>query len=369
MDVRRVKWFLTWKGGVELHLYEFQLAQSKLRLPITVAKPTQKPITPTALQLYDVQLAQSQQHVSIQDTEYTDNNETAYITPYDVPVNAWEDINLLTGSHDSPLEDCSPVLNRLSVPASLENNAPVVLNTPGVQTAKVTLATPASTFMRERPLGPVQNTNKQLKVLARSVSAKVKQKGTTTPQGRAAIQSVATQAGKNNKENEPGPKPTKTRKVTSTTPVPTNKTKQNKRQKVTAPTQRKKKMSEKDTVPVRTEPLPVCTYGCSHGGLVGLKQMMPYDTKFCLEKGNYFDSKCCVDCKKSIAAVFESTKNKALLYYCPIDYNVHNLRDDNDAVAETHCACILCIACYFGREGKKTAAAGKGTRSSRRGLK
>jgi hypothetical protein len=32
MDVRRAKWFVTWKGGVELQLYEFQLAQSKQRI-------------------------------------------------------------------------------------------------------------------------------------------------------------------------------------------------------------------------------------------------------------------------------------------------------------------------------------------------
>jgi hypothetical protein len=95
--------------------------------------------------------------------------------------------------------------------------------------------------------------------------------------------------------------------------------------------------------------------------------MMPYDTKFCLGKGNYFDDKNCIDCHKAITALFHVSNNKAIFYYCPIDYNIDNLQEDNAAVAAAACACILCIDCYFGREEKKTAASGKATRSSGRG--
>jgi hypothetical protein len=45
MDVRRAQWFITWKGGVELQLYNFQLAQSKHRIaaPLVANKPAQSP--------------------------------------------------------------------------------------------------------------------------------------------------------------------------------------------------------------------------------------------------------------------------------------------------------------------------------------
>ena len=89
--------------------------------------------------------------------------------------------------------------------------------------------------------------------------------------------------------------------------------------------------------------------------------MMPYDTKFCLEKGNYFYGKQCADCRADIGEVFCKSKNKALLYYCPVDYNVLELCDDNQAKEAAPCECIVCQTCYYGRETEKNLAAGKST--------
>ena len=100
---------------------------------------------------------------------------------------------------------------------------------------------------------------------------------------------------------------------------------------------------------------------------MGLKQMMPYDTKYCLEKGNYFYGKQCFDCKVSIASVFRNSKNKALVYYCQVDYNVAELCDDDQTKEEQPCGCILCLTCYYKREAMKNLGQGKTTRSSGRG--
>jgi hypothetical protein len=109
-----------------------------------------------------------------------------------------------------------------------------------------------------------------------------------------------------------------------------------------------------------------CKYGCTHGGLVEMLQMPIYATKHCLQKGNYLHKKKCFDCKQSIEAIFEKSKNKAVFYYCQADYNVAELDDDNKAEAQEPCACILCLTCYFKRETTKNATTGKTTRSSGR---
>jgi hypothetical protein len=354
MDVRRAQWFITWKGGVELQLYNFQLAQSKHRIaaPMVANKPAQSPtrITPPV-------------------TEQHTPSATITAPNYGVPVDAWEDLNFITGSNDNPLEDCPPIRNTLV--------ASRVVNTPDhigpllttMQLPEMAVTTPAATFMQERPAGPVQTTTQQMKALERRVTAQLQKKGPTATEGRQVLVGVSSKARQDNKENEPITGPKRTSKVTRTATMGTQSSRRAKRPKVSASKPGKYKPPATQTVTAPVVDHLLCTYGCAHGGLVGLKQMMPYDTKFYLEKGNYLDSKCCIDCTTSIATVFQASKNKALLYYCPIDYNVDNLQDDNTAVADAPCSCILCITCYFAREEKKTAASGKATRSSGRGRK
>jgi hypothetical protein len=333
LDIRRATWYIRWKGGVELHLYNFQLKQSK-------------------------------QGILLPNTERRPEPETSTDTDYDVPADAWQDLDLLAGIIDHPLEDCEPVVSPVRVTQSVEKPRYLEQIPPTVQPAEAARPSPALAFMQGRPAGPVQTTHDRMKALERRVTTQVQKKSTTAPEGRQALQSIAVQAGEsNNKENETATKTKQKQKGSRKSPVVKKKAKK-------TPTTK----SNKTPPPAKTithatvvNNEPVCGYGCRHGGLVGLKQMAQYDTKYCLEKGNYFDSKCCVDCKTSIAEVFAASKNRALLYYCPLDYNIHNLQEDNSAVADTPCACILCIACYFRREEKKQAASGKVTRSSGRG--
>ena len=337
MDVRRATWYYKWKGGVEVQLYEFQLAQSTPRHLVPCAERN----APAA---------------SLPDSQYQ------------VPAHAWEELDFLQDDLDNPLDDCSPIKHPLVVPKAVVTPAIDRLPPPTVRPTELALCTPAVAFMRERPAGPRQTSALQMKALERRVSAQVQRKSTTTPAGRRALADISamTQAG-NHKATITQPRPTKkmkgSRKV-SAKPTKGGTAKQRNKGVTARRTPTQAMIPVVDNMGTAE---PVCTYGCTHGGLVGLKQMMPYDTKFCLEKGNYFHSKCCVDCNASIAEVFGASKNKALVYYCPIDYNVDNLSDDNAAIADTPCACILCITCYIGREEKKTATSGKGTRSSRRG--
>ena len=253
MDVRRAKWFITWKGGVELQLYEFQLAQSKQRISVIRPEPRQKKNTPTALQPYDDQLALTPQRMS----------QSVADPPYDFPTNAWEDMDLITDNLDHPLEECSP-----EVPPVITPN--LVVDTPLVQTQNMTMPTVAATFMQERPAGPVQTTNQQLKTLARTITAKVQKKGTTAPLGQAAIQNVASKAKQvNNKENEPGPRPNQKRKPTHPTLALSKTSKRNKGQNVTRQNPKATVTPTPSPVAAQEEIIPVCTYGCSNGGLVG----------------------------------------------------------------------------------------------------
>ena len=336
MDVRRAKWFITWKGGVELHLYEFQLAQSKPRNYIAVTKPTSL-------------------------------TEALTETQYEAPLDAWEELELETGWLDNPGENCPPVSHPLIASPLVEETPIIKMALQPVQPTQMQQApraqtTPALTFMEERPAGPVQTTQLQMRALERRFATQVNRNSATTPEARRALATISIQAKRGNT------------KAAGTMERPAKKT------KVTPKSARTPKKAKKGSTPkVTTEnpvgllgadnndDMPVCGYGCKHSGLVELKQMMPYDTRFCLEKGNYFDSKCCIDCKTSIASVFKASKQKAVIYYCPVDYNVSNLQDENAAIAESPCACILCITCYFEREAKKTVASGKTTRTSRRG--
>jgi hypothetical protein len=111
------------------------------------------------------------------------------------------------------------------------------------------------------------------------------------------------------------------------------------------------------TPPVITH---ACRYGCCHGSLLDLVQMASRNTKHALKTGNFFYGKTCADCTMPIAELFATSKNKALFYYCTVDFNVAEL--DNDATvscAPKPCDCILCITCYFARDTRKQASNGQ----------
>jgi hypothetical protein len=96
-----------------------------------------------------------------------------------------------------------------------------------------------------------------------------------------------------------------------------------------------------------------CEYGCKHGGLIELVQMIPKWTKLHLEKGNYFQEKHFKDCKESIGDMFGESNGKGIFYYCHMDNKVADLSFDDHEQRTTACACILFILCYYKREEKK----------------
>jgi hypothetical protein len=101
-----------------------------------------------------------------------------------------------------------------------------------VPNVHVRQTTPAAMFMQERPDGPVQTDNEQLKALARRVTAQVQKKSTTAAEGRAGLQGVAAEAHKdNNKENVPQRGPPKKSKVARNSQTKGTKAKKNNGQK------------------------------------------------------------------------------------------------------------------------------------------
>ena len=340
MDVRRATWYYKWKAGVELLLYEFQLSQSSQRRSIPCAQ------------------------------QVTVASDTPLATHNQVPECQWEELDFLMGSRDNPIEqECTPVAHRPVVPQLVVTPANDIMRPSSTQEPHVVMPTPAALFMQERPAGPVHATKQSMKALERSITVQAQRKSNTATVGCHAFHDISSQTKKGNTARDIARKSNKKTKESCKRPATNHNTQKRNKQRMTTATKRKASTPVVAAVTITHNDLPVCTYGCTHDGLVGLKQMMPYDTKFCLQPGNYFHNKVCLDCKTFLADVFGASKNRALVYYCPMDYNVHNLRDDNAAVAESPCACILCINCYFRREQKKTAASGKGTRASGRGRK
>jgi hypothetical protein len=206
-----------------------------------------------------------------------------------------------------------------------------------------------------------------MKAMERQVTAQVQKKCTALAKGCDALVAVSAAMAEHNKENV---------RVMA---------KRTSKRKALAPKQQSQSNRKKPkhdvsvgwpTLHIHTIPetptkktLPMCNYGCSHGGLVELKQMMPHETKYYLEKGNYFHCKSCKDCSVSIEQLFKKSKEKGLLYYCTDDFRRAELDEENAEFATTPCACILCIPCYFSRDTKKNEAAGTATRSSGRGRK
>jgi hypothetical protein len=66
---------------------------------------------------------------------------------------------------------------------------------------------------------------------------------------------------------------------------------------------------------------------------MALIQMMPYNTNHGLKTGYFMHGKHCTKCKKSIGELFEVSKQNAVFYYCPVDYNLIELEDMNTDIA------------------------------------
>jgi hypothetical protein len=198
-------------------------------------------------------------------------------------------------------------------------------------------------FMTTRPGGPIQEQNRNMKAKECQVVAHMQTKCTSSTTGRKALLTLTSTMTKNNTDNTKVVSCANKWKSHSTTRKQTTRKK-----KVTTGTAKVTKEGRGTR--------PTCTNGCKHVGWVEMLQMTPKDTKYSLGKGNFFYGKSCTDCTIPITTLFENSKHKALFYYCPIDYNVLELDDENNEFAAKSCACILCIPCYFGRENKPTAA-------------
>lgn len=347
--------FLHWKSGVEFKLYEFQLAQSGTSVPISSAVEPPQPLWEKFTDSTLLQTDHDWDQLDL-DVPYTPNTKTNNVCPPRLP-------------HYVPptplrVTDLEGPMQKHARPAAWTECA-----TPSTKTLQQPMSTrketsadhspsKASEFMQTRPGGPRNIKERDLKVVERQVSAQLQRKATTSAKGKQALVALAQslvvtnkkiqQTSTLNNKRKPGasraPKVTPSKKLRQTTNSPSDTTKERK-----AP--------------------PKCKYGCIHGGWVELKQMMPYDTRYYLGKGNYLDGKHCVDCITSIGDIFRKSKNKALLYYCPVDYNRSQLCDENHAKEAKPCACILCITCYFKRENKIKLNDGKTKRSSGRGRK
>ena len=238
-----------------------------------------------------------------------------------------------------------------------------------VQAIGPTALSRAETFMQSRPGGPLETKGNEMKGAERRVSAQLQKKGTTSAEGRKALNGITTIMANENKENQvPDPSTVKKRKEPgerATLITPTKKKAKGVKKRAAG-----KHKTVKSGVAIDNKAktsVVRCEYGCKHGGLIELVQMIPKWTKYHLEKGNYFHKKHCKDCKESIGDMFGESTGKGIFYYCHMDNKVADLSFDDQEKGTTACACILCIPCYYKREEKKKMVSGKSTRSSGRG--
>jgi hypothetical protein len=221
-------------------------------------------------------------------------------------------------------------------------------------------------FMQSRPGGQLEARDREMRVMESRVSSKMKKKGTTSADGRNVLDKIATIMANKNKDNGTTDRCIKKRRkigerVVLITP---NKRKQ---KDVQGAASKHEKVGSDPAIEKKSKmPVEVCKYGCQHGGLLELVQVIPKWTKYHLESGNYFHDKQCKDYNKSIDDLFGKSKGKGIFYYCHIDNKVADFSDDEQEMEITACACILCLLCYYSRDEKKKLASGKSTRSSGR---
>jgi hypothetical protein len=222
----------------------------------------------------------------------------------------------------------------------------------------------AEVFMQSRPGGQLETKNSKMKGAERRVSAQLQKKGTTSGQGRKALDGItAIMATSNKADDAADPATVKKRKQPGQHAVlitPTKKISKGVRKKAAGkhkPVKSGLAINNKKTAQVWVQAR----------GLLELVQMIPKWTKYHLEEGNYFHQKQCKDCKESIGELFDKSKEKGIFYYCHMDNKVADLSFDDQEQQTTACACVLCLTCYYNREEKKKLASGKCTRSSGRG--
>jgi hypothetical protein len=355
MDIREARCFKNWKIGVELKLYEFQHAQSP-RAPTTLITPTAK--KEPAPSFEETQWMAPTAWNDIEGTNDAVNSD-----------NDWQHIDLDMNDNTDPTI-VTPIVPRYKTaePANIDGNTkikPKTYQAPNTCTETETKKDP-SAFMDARPGGPQQTQQQNMRNIERHVSAQLKKKATTSTDGQQALIIIADKLAKTNTKKTPSVSSTHKNGKSADTPRDTTKRRQSqKKDKNPRPTQKVK------TANPLTKPVPAtvqaCKYGCAHGGLVEMKQMQPYDTKHYLGNGKYLHNKKCKDCNESIAALFNTSKRKAIFYYCQVDYNVEELTDESKTKAESPCASILCVGCYFQRDTNKSTTEGKPRRTSNRG--
>jgi hypothetical protein len=228
----------------------------------------------------------------------------------------------------------------------------------------------AEMFMQSRPGGKLETKGNEMKGAERRVSAQLQKKGTTSAEGRKVLDGITKSVANENKENEvadPASTATKRKKTGEPAVLKTPTKKKAKGAKKKAAGKQKTGTSGAAINNKTKRPVARCKYGCKHGGLLELVQMIPKCTKHHLKEGEYLHKKECKDCKKSVREIFERSNGKRIFYYCHMDNKVANLSFDDPEMETTACACTLCLPCYYKRDEKKKLASGKTTRFSRRG--
>ena len=357
MDIRQASGFTNWKTGVILKLYTFQLAQSNKQVALNGTMPWPMP---------------QQEGIIVNNTTPDPNGREQLDLGDTMPdANAWEQLHLdMTQSgHDN-------ALTRDPLPPRMEqeyacltpttNNEPT--HKPMTTEMEPATGSKAKMFMQSRPGGQLDIMNRDMKGVERRVSSQLQKKCSTSTQGRNALVTIATTMANENKESETVAQHVNKRKKLREVAVLITPNKKYKRGVRHQAADKRKAVKSMPTINTKTMSKGTpCKYGCHHGGLVELLQMIPKHTKYHLESGNYFHQKSCKDCNESIRDLFEKSKSKGIYYYCHMDNKVADLRDDDQEKEASACACILCLPCYYLREEHKTLATGKSTRSSGRG--
>jgi hypothetical protein len=356
--VRHCSWYLNWKTGVEIKLSAFQLTQAQA----TASRATQVHVqTSSAIQpRFGAHPTTTNQPVMppwVLPPQPTTTSESVALMAVDTPVMATMPLGVQHGN--SPLRTPSPPPDGtlMSPMIGQSDDHPGLGNITPVPAPVVPWVSVARAFMNARPGGPVTTLDHDLQTVARRVSAHVQKKCTTSQESRIAMASLSPTTADRNRISAPTAAPRRGCTKTKTTHQK-HPTKTKRPSKPTKP-KRPSKNPQTTRLPVAPEQSkPSCSYGCEHIGLVELAQMTPNYTRRYLDDDGYFGGKSCLDCHHSIAELFATSKQKAVFYYCQHDYNVFQLHDDSDDLAEKPCDCILCIACYFVRDEKKNTATG-----------
>ncbi len=177
MDIRRATWFMTWKSGVELQLYEFQLAQSQKRLA--------DPLTQQLLKAEGVD--NNLQDGTNNDWEEMDFDLVSIDTTMERPRTATATETLPSPLVPQTMVPLEEKLHQTPFVASRQQTPGVAirLETPcrktnlqarSVTAEKITGPSPAVTFMQARPGGPVQTAQYQMKVVERRILSQIQKK-------------------------------------------------------------------------------------------------------------------------------------------------------------------------------------------------